>query len=308
MSQVFKQDARVAVLQVLRKDYQSLADYIIDMNLYVADAVNRRAQLVCFPALTGILPVTLLPQFKSVQPMLRPLAATGLPDIEDLNDLLSYFSDYVFSVYFHTMSELAARHGIYIMAGSTVYFEEDELLHRAFLFNDTGDLAGFQDKLSSSALERELEIAPASEVKIFETPVGCLAILICEDADYFEPARVAKNLGAEILVNPSVFAGEHTAIDMAMGVNMRVQENFIYGAQSTLVGDTSLGFTANGAGRIFVPNAFLARKNGVLLETSGRQDPDIICARLNLDRLEEGCPYTRDKNPEMLEKYIDRLY
>ena len=308
LSRIFSEDVRVAVIQVLRKDYQSLADYIIDMNLYVADAANRRAQLVCFPAYTGLLPASFLPQFKSVLPQLRPLASTGLPDIEDLNDILSYFSDVVFDIYFHTMSMLAARHDVYIMAGSTVYFEKDELLHRAFLFNNQGDLIGFQDKISQNRLERGLAIEPASELKIFDTPLGQLAILICGDSDYFEPARAAKNLGAQILVNPNAFTGGRTAVDTALGVNMRVQENSLYGVQSVLVGDTAFGFAASGAGRAFGPNAFLIRKNGVLAETSGMTQPDIACARLNLDRLEAKYPYTDDKNPELMKKYIDRLY
>jgi len=308
LSKIFSQDIRVAVMQVLRKDYQSLADYIIDMNLYIANAMNRRAQLVCFPAYTGLLPASFLPQFKSALPRLRPLASTGLPDIEDLNDMLSYFSDVMFDIYFNTMGMLAARHGVYIMAGSTVYFEKDELFHRAFLFNNKGDLAGFQDKLSQNTLEHNLEIEPASELKTFDTPLGQLAILICEDADYFEPARVAKSLGAQILINPNAFTRGRTAVDTALGINMRAQETCLYGVQSVLVGDTGLGFTLKGAGRAFSPNAFLTRKNGVLLETPGMAQPDIACARLNLDRLEERVPYIDDQNHELMKKHIDRLY
>ena len=278
------------------------------MNLYVADAVNRRAQLVCFPAYTGLLPAFFIPQFQSVLPQLRPLASTGLPDIEDLNDILSYFSDVVFDVYFHTMEALASRHGVYIMAGSTVYFEKDELLHRAFLFSDKGDLAGFQDKLSQNALERALEIEPASELKVFDTPLGQLSILTGEDADYFETARVAKNLGAQIVINPNVFKRERTAVGTALGINMRVQEACVYGVQSVLVGDTALGFTSKGAGGAFAPNAFLSRKNGILIETSGAMQPDIACARLNLDILEKKIPYIDDKNPELMKRHVDRLY
>lgn len=308
MSQLSSEDARVSAMQVLRKPYASLADYIIDMNLYISDAINRRAQLICFPAYTGVLPATIIAQFASVLPGLRPLAATGLPDINEVNDTLSYFSDYVFDAYFHTMAALAARHGVYIMAGSTLYFEKDDLRHRAFLFNDTGDLVGFQDKLSVNKLEQELEIQPASELKVFDTPIGTISILIGEDADYFEPARIAKKLGAKILLNPNVFVHEHTTVDMALGINMRVQENFVYGVQSVLVGDSGIGFTLEGSGCVFSPNEMLMRKNGVTAQTSGRLEPDIICARLNLDKLEDGSPRTSDKNPELMKKYIDRLY
>jgi predicted amidohydrolase len=308
MSLATSNDVRVAAVQLFRKSYSSIADYIVDMNLYVSDAVNRRAQLVCFPAYTGVLPATVVPQFANSSAKLRPLAS-GLPDMDDFNDTLSFFSDFVYDLYYNTMSGLAARHGVYIMAGSTLYYDGDEPRHRAFLFDDHGDMIGFQDKISLNALEDSLQIDPAPELKIFETPLGGVAILICEDANYYEPARVAKNLGARLLVSPSVFTREYTPVDMALGLNMRVQENFIYGAQSVLVGDTGLGFTVEGSGCLFAPNELLMRKNGLMAQTTGRYEPDVACAKLDYDALDlSASPYTQDKNPEFMRKYLDRLY
>lgn len=308
LARVSREDLRVAVIQLFCKQYKTLADYIVDMNLYITDAVNKRAQLVCFPAYAGLLPATFIPQFTTVMPRLRQTAATGMPDIKELNDTLSYFSDYIFDAYFNTMSALAARHGIYVMAGSTLYFEKDDLRHRAFLFDNTGNLVGFQDKISLNRLERELAVTPAAELKTFETVLGNIAILTCEDANYFEPAKVAKAFGAKLLLSPSVFLSEQTPVDTAMGLNMRVQENYVYGARSVLIGDTGLGFYTEGYGCCFSPNDMLMRKNGVLEQTSGRYEPDIVCARFNLEKLEAGSPYTGDKNPELMHKYIDRLY
>ncbi len=309
ISRVSSEDVRVTAIQLLRKNYSSLADYIVDMNLYISDAVNRRAQIVCFPAFTGLLPVTFVPQFQTALPRLRPLASTGFPDIGDMVDALEYFSDFVFDVYFNTMSALAARHRIFIMAGTTLYYEKGKPHHRAFLFNSDGDMIGFQDKISLNTLEKALEIESCAELKLFETPFGGVAILTGEDADYFEPARIARNLGAKILISPNISMHEYTPVNMALGLNMRVQENAVYGVQSMLVGDTGLGFATEGYGSVFSPNELLIKKNGSLAHTSGRYEPDIVCAKLNYDRLEDSfSPYIHDKNPELLAKYIDRLY
>jgi predicted amidohydrolase len=302
-------EARVAAVQLFRKSYTSIADYIVDMNLYISDAVNRRAQLVCFPAYTGVLPASVAPQFAAAKAKLRPRAETGLPGIDDFNDTLSYFSDFVYDLYMTTMSLLAAKHGVYIMGGSTLYYDRDEPRHRAFLWSDTGDLIGFQDKLCLNALESGLQIDPGEELKVFETPMGGVAILICEDANCFEPARVAKNTGARMLVSPSVFTREHTPVDMALGLNMRVQENIIFGVRSVLVGDTGLGFTVEGSGCVFAPNELLMRKNGLVTQTTGRYEPDVVCAKLDYDKIDAvQSPYTADQNPEFMRKYIDRLY
>lgn len=309
LERISSSDVRVAALQLMRKSYTSLADYIIDMNLYIADAVNRRAHLVCFPAFTGLLPVTFLPQFATALPRLRPESPAGMPDVSDMLDTLGYFGEFTYEIYWNTMSALAKKHGIYIMAGSTLCYDNEKLRHRAFLFDDNGDMVGFQDKISANGLEKALSVEPASEIKIFETAFGGVAILICEDVDYFEPARIAKNLGARILLSPNISTEEYTPVKTALGLNMRVQENFIYGVQSMLVGDTGLGFQVNGAGCVFSPNELLTRKNGVIAQTSGRYEPDVVCARISYDRLEDtGSPYTQDKNPEFLARYIDYLY
>ncbi len=309
MGLVSGSDVRVAAVQLFRKSYSSIADYIVDMNLYIADAVNRRAQLVCFPAYTGVLPASVIPQFAGSVAKLRPDPVTGMPDMEDFNDTLSFFSDFVHDLYINTMSSLAAKHGVYIMAGTALYYDRDEPRHRAFLFSDSGDLVGFQDKLCLNELEDGLMIDPCDELKVFDTPLGGLAILICEDADCFEPAKAAKNLGARLLVSPAVFTRERTPVDMAAGLNMRVQENLVYGVISTMVGDTGLGFTVEGSGCVFGPNELLMRKNGLMAQTTSRYEPDVTCAKLDYDKLDSlESPYTGDKNPEFMRKYLDRLY
>lgn len=306
---VSPQGVGIATLQLMIKRYTSLTDYIVDMNLYIADAVNRRAQLICFPAYAGMLPITFLPQFEDALAKIRPQEDTGLPDIEKLHDSLAYFSDFTFDAFYHTMSTLASRHRVYIMAGSVLYFDDSELCHRAFLFNKDGEMVGYQDKISLSPLEQELQIEPASEIKVFETPMGPVSILIGSDADYYETARIAKNLGAQILLQPTAYNREFTPVDTALGLNMRVQETLLYGVQSVLTGDTGLGFAVEGAANIFAPGELLRSGNGVLAQTSGRFEPDIACAKLDLDKLLAiQNPYIQDVNPELLKKYIDRLY
>lgn len=309
MQAATEEAVRVAAAQLMINRYGSPLEYLVDMNLYVGAAVNKRAQLVCFPAYTGVLPASFLPQYDQAMPGIRPLVTTGMPDIQVLHETLSYFSDFMFDAYYFAMSALAARHGIYIMAGTALYFAENELVHRAFLFNDLGDLVGFQDKISLNPLEQALRIEPASELKVFETAIGNLAILIGEDADYFETGRIAKNLGADILLCPTVFIKEQSSVDMALGPNMRSQENHIFCAQSVLVGDTGLGFSAEGCACLFAPNELLAHKNGIIAQTTGRFEPDIACATLNQYKIWNlQSPYTDDKNPELLRKYFDRLY
>lgn len=299
----------IASVQFLCRRYTSLEDYIVDMNLYVSDAVNRRAQLVIFPAYTGLLPFSIAPQFENAFEKLRSSVVIGKPGAKALNECLSYYSDYIYDTYYAVMSALAAKHQVYIMAGSTLYFDSNELRHRAFLFDNTGGLAGYQDKLGLSRLEQELAIEEACEINVFETPIAPVSILIGDDVEYFEAARVAKELGARIIINPTIHSGEYTPADAAGGLNLRVQENRLYGIRSVMVGDNGFGSVMESPSCIFAPNSLIRAKNGILEKSSGRPEPDILYRSLDIDRLDSASdPYTKDTNPAFMERYADRLY
>ena len=305
---VSSEGVQIAALQVLIQRYTSLADYIADMNRYVADAVNHRAQLVCFPAYTGMLPATILPQSAQILRSLRPQGENLMPDIRELHNTLSYFSDFVFDTYYHTMSALAARHRIYIMAGSILYFDDSELRHRAFLFDANGDMIGFQDKISLEPLEQELRIEPADEIKVCDTRLGPIAMLIGSDENYFEVARIAKSLGANLLLHSTCFNREYTPIDTALGLSLRIRETMLYGVQSTLIGDTGMGFALEGPATIFAPSE-LMRSGGVLAQTSGRFEAEVLSMRLDLDKLATvQNAYIQDINPALMKRHIDRLF
>jgi hypothetical protein len=110
-------------------------------------------------------------------------------------------------------------------------------------------------------------------------------------------------------LNPTVFPGEYTPVDAAGGLNLRVQENRAYGVQSVLTGDICPGLSLRGPCCVFAPNEIVRNKNGILEQGSGRPAPDILCRRLNLDKLAEiANPYTQDKNPAFMDRHVDMLY
>jgi predicted amidohydrolase len=224
---------------------------------------------------------------------------------------LGYYSDVMFDAFFNTMSALSARHRIYIMAGSVVYMDSDEVRHRAFLFDEHGELVGHQDKIVPSQLEHTLQIAGGTEVLAFNTPFGCISILIGSDARHFETARAAKAQGAQVILNPVTLPGSYTPMDSAGGLNLRVQENSLYGVQCTMTGNTGLGVLLEAPCAVFGPNELLRSrvKNGLMSQSSGRDEPDVLAAVLDLEAIRDlRNPYLHDKNPDLLDRYIDRMY
>lgn len=305
----FPERVTVAAVQIMHRRYTSLAEYIFDTNLYIADAVNRRAHLICFPAWAGMLPLSFCAPSESVAAALHPHSGADTPDPEAFYNILAKYCDLLFDAFSQTMSQLAARHRVCLLAGTAPFFEGDDLVQRALLFNSEGELAGYQDKLSLTPWERDVGFLPGDELRVFESPAGTVSILSGSDADYFELARIAKNLGAQILLSPRAFLGEYTPMRAAMGLNMRVQETRLYGVQSVLTGNTGLGFALEGSAQIFAPNELVRAKNGIIAQTKAHREPDLVTAPLSLQQLEEiQNPYTQDKNGDLLRKHIDRLY
>lgn len=298
----------IAAVKLKLKRYINLADYIGDMNRYFEDAVNKRAQMIVFPEYTGLLPFSLMPEYEN---MLNECAANKDDDIniEAFNSHLAFFSNCVYEIYYNTMSLLAEKYEVYVMAGSTLFFEETKLCHKSFLFSPDGDLAGSQDKLSLNKLEFQLDVYQGSEVLVFDTKIGKISMLAGSDSEYFEPAKIAGKNGAQIIVNPTCFTGEdYTPADTAGGINLRVQENCsFYGVKSMLAGSTGLGMSLTGLSEFFAPAVLTKNRNGILAQGTGAGSDEVLVSCLNLDLLDE-IKVKRDKNNIFLEKNYDKLY
>ncbi|WRS27754.1 nitrilase-related carbon-nitrogen hydrolase [Oscillospiraceae bacterium MB08-C2-2] len=307
LSYTTQSDLRVSAVQLKLRKYEALWDYISDMNQYIEQAVNQRAQLVCFPEYAGLLPIFLIPSFSGLSASYKQEGRT--PEwTAAFDDFLSYFSDFIFDVYFHTMSELAKLHGVFIMAGSSLYFEHTKLHHRAFLFNNSGDLVGCQDKMSLSPLEQDLQLQPATELKVFDTRLGAFSLLTGTDEQHPMLAQIAKKLGAQALLSPRSMQDSVPPSPLTSGLGLRVQENHLFGIQSSMTGDTGLGFSLNGDTRIYSPNELLKVKNGTIAKALSAGEGEIISARLDLEAL--SClrnPYTQDRNRVLERKYLGKL-
>ena len=93
------------------------------------------------------------------------------------------------------------------------------------------------------------------------------------------------------------------------GLNMRVQETRLWGAQSVRDGDTGLGIVTDGAACIFGPVELTYSQNGVLARSNGKYEPDTACDTIHLNWLNRPRgAYKSDVNIEFMEKYLDRIF
>ena len=133
--------------------------------------------------------------------------------------------------------QLAAEHGVHICAGSApVRLDDGRVVNRARLIAPSGAV-GVQDKLIMTRFEREQwSIAPGRNVRLFETTLGQIGIVICYDVQFPLIARRLFEAGAEILLVPSATDGLSGYWRVRVGAMARALEGQGVVAQAPLVG------------------------------------------------------------------------
>ena len=122
-------------------------------------------------------------------------------------------------------SQLARRHGMYLVAGSFLRRQGDAFRNRALLFALDGRV-GWQDKLRLTGYEKQAGcIVPGDELKVFDTDFGRVGINICYDVEFPLFARAQTEAGAALLLVPSCTDTEAGAWRVRIGCQARALEN-----------------------------------------------------------------------------------
>lgn len=98
---------------------------------------------------------------------------------------------------------LARDHGCHILAASGPVFEAARPVNRAVLYGPDGRI-GHQDKQIMTRFEREdWDVTGAPGLRLFDTAIGRIGILICYDSEFPLLARQLARAGVQILLVPS---------------------------------------------------------------------------------------------------------
>lgn len=186
-------------------------------------------------------------------------------------------------------AELAAAHGIHILAASGPVFVGERPFNRAVLFGPDG-VIGHQDKQIMTRFEREeWNVVANPGLRVFETPVGRLGILICYDSEFPLLARQLAEAGVEVILTPSCTDTVAGFNRVRIGAMARALESQCVVVHSPTVGscDWNPAIDENrGRAAIYAPSDGLWPETGILAE--GEMDkPGWVKARVDLDRVRE---------------------
>lgn len=109
--------------------------------------------------------------------------------------------------------------------------EGDLFYNVAFLIDPNGDIIGRYRKTHPTRAEASF-VAAGREYPVFDTDLGRLGLLICNDFNFPEPTRILALDGAELILCPTLgfdYGGEHMG---EMRARVRAFDNTVYVAMS----------------------------------------------------------------------------
>jgi predicted amidohydrolase len=135
-------------------------------------------------------------------------------------------------------AELAARHGLHILAASIpARLEDGRFVNRTRLFTPGGKV-GIQDKLVMTRFEREeWHVSASAPLRVFRTRLGMIGINICYDSEFPLLARAQVEAGMELLLVPSCTDSLHGYWRVRLGSQARALEGQCYVVHSPTVGE-----------------------------------------------------------------------
>jgi len=321
------ENIRISCVQRQIHPVNSIERYIDILCGFIGQAVKEDSHLIIFPEYNFFDLFGLIPGFNFLNQILNKKAVKAKDreknrekDREEESDLKgnNHFITTVFKGVAkpieagikRIVSLLAKEYGIYIYTGSYILKEKEAIYSAGSLFSPEGNLIGTQKKIHLTDFEVKIGIKRATKMEVYSLPFGKVVCPICMDATYFETFRIAREIGADMVILPIANLEEYTVWKALRGIWPRVQESYMYGLKSSLNGwITGMHFT--GKAGIFAPLLMTEKKDGILSLSPSYEGNHLITAEINIKRLYEArekAEYHEDKNAEFEKKYIEITY
>ncbi|GAG71467.1 unnamed protein product [marine sediment metagenome] len=313
------EDIRVSCVQRQIHPVNSIERYIDMLCGFVDQAAKEDSYLIIFPEYNFFDLFGLIPGFSFLNQIINKKAVKAKDrekesHLKDNNHFLTtVFKGVAKPIEVgikRIVSLLAKEYGIYIYTGSYILKEKEEIYNTGSLFGPEGNLIGTQKKMHLTDFEVKIGIKRASKMEVYSLPFGKVVCPICMDATYFETFRIAREIGADMVILPIANLEEYTMWKALRGIWPRVQESYLYGLKSSLNG-WIVGMHFTGKAGIFAPLLMTEKKEGVLSLSPSYEGNHLITANINIKRLYEArekAEYQEDKNTEFEKNFIERTY
>ncbi|MFD2443001.1 GNAT family N-acetyltransferase [Bacillus sp. CGMCC 1.16607] len=243
---------RICVVQYMMRQIHSFEDFANQVEYFTDVASDAESDFAVFPEIFTTQLMSFLDE-KIPSKAVRKVA--------------EYTEQYI-----ELFTDLAVRYNVNIIGGSHLVKEDDdEVYNIAYLFRRDGTIEK-QYKLHITPNERRWwGISPGDEVKVFDTDCGKIAIQICYDIEFPELARIATDMGANIIFTPFCTEDRQGYLRVRYCAQARAVENQVYTVISGTVGNLpqaenmDVQYAQSG---IFAPSDFEYARDGIVGETN----------------------------------------
>lgn len=208
---------RVATANYQMRAISSFDEFATQCEFFIDTAGDYHCDFLLFPELLTNQLLSLVPPGPAAE-QARALDRFTEPYIE----------------YFH---RAAIKYNINVIAGTHLTVEDGRLYNIAFLFHRDGRIERQAKIHITPSEQRWWGVEPADQVRVFDTDVGRVGILICYDIEFPELARITTNLGANILFVPYNTDIRAAHIRVRTCAAARCIENHIYCVLSGPIGN-----------------------------------------------------------------------
>ena len=229
---------RVAAAQYLMRKISDWAEFEQNVRFFVDTADEYHCHFLVMPEYFTAQLFSMMPPDLTTQEAARQLSALTPRYVE-------------------LFKGLATAHNLYIIGGSQPTVRGNRMFNVAHLFSPSGNVYT-QDKLHITPYERKsFGVTPGEELKVFDTPLGRIAIQICYDIEFPEAARLLKRGGVEAIFVPFSTEDKKAYFRVRYCAQARAVENIVYVVLSGNVGNlhTVRSYLINyGQSAIFSPS------------------------------------------------------
>ena len=278
---------RVCAAQYQMRRISDWEDFEQQVDFFCSTADEYHCHFLLFPELFTC------QLFSIMDPSLNTLAA-----IEEL------------AKYTDKVKELAVRmaqqYTLYIIAGSHPIMRNGKIYNVALLVTPSGEIYE-QDKLHVTPGERKhFGIQPGEAIRLFDTPLGRIAIQVCYDIEFPEVSRLLTLAGAEIIFVPFSTDERKSFLRVKYCAQARAVENWIYTVIAGNVGNlpSVRSFLINyGQAGIFTPSDVAFPPNAVAAEADPNSETvvmyDLDLGSLALQRELGSVRPLHDRRPDL---------
>jgi predicted amidohydrolase/ribosomal protein S18 acetylase RimI-like enzyme len=264
-----KSNVRLGAVQWQMRPFNGMDDLLQQVEFFVDAVSGYKVDLLLFPEMFN---APLLADYDQQYP---PMAMRSLAELTDrLREV---------------MLEMAMKYNTNIVAGSLPVCEDGKLFNAAFLCRRDGTWDA-QYKLHVTPDEKQYwGLQGGKKLRVFDTDIGKIGILICFDVEFPELARTLTDQGIRILLVPYWTDTKNAYLRVRRCAQARAIENECYVAITGSVGNLPKVENMDiqySQSAIFTPSDFAFPHDAVAAEATPNTEMTLL-ADLDLDLLKE---------------------